>query len=376
MTVRNKRNRGLPPNLHLRTDGRFIYVRPSDRKQIPFGRNKAQAVRAAIKANDALHPQDQLIEHELVMAATGATRHNTLAELIERYLNERLPELKPSPSYDAEVRRMLGAWSDKAGQLPLREVSIATVATVLDQYGANASNKMRARLSQVFRFGMAKGLVDVNPVEKTLPKVEETQVERLSLGAYLKIRDAAIDQGLPWVANAMELGLHTLHRRGDICRMRFDQIDRGYLFVAQSKVERHGYGKLATRITPALQRIIERCRDDIASPYLVHRMPQRRVVAKGRDHWSQISPNLLSHAFQDIRDELGLYGDLLPLQRPGFGQIRALGAHLYERSGIDPGPLMGHASSSMTRVYLERHEARFAVVEGELDVELLREVSA
>lgn len=42
------------------------------------------------------------------------------------------------------------------------------------------------------------------------------------------------------------------------------------------------------RVTPELQAVISRCRDDTVSPYLVRRKPERKKQkpAETKDHWT------------------------------------------------------------------------------------------
>ena len=372
---RKSENRDLEPNLYPPAPGNrsYRYRRPTDGKFITVGVDRARANRIAQRANAELMPPAYTQEAALLKRALGIEQDITLTKTIQRYIDERLPELELSASYDKEVRRMLAIWSTALGDWPLSTVSIAAIAQVLDANPPNTSNKLRARLIQLYKFAIAKGLTEHNPAEATLRKTDKPQVARLTLAQWQAVHSAALEQNMAWLCNAMQIALHTLQRRSDISAMQFSHVEQNHLFVSQSKVERYGYGLLAIQITPVLAKIIETCRDDVASPYLVHRIPMRRRAdyARSKGHPTYVTPDMLSRGFETLRDQLKLHADISKENRPGFGQIRPLGAHLYEKQGMDPGPLLGHASSSMTKRYLERHEARYAVVPAGLDIEKL-----
>jgi hypothetical protein len=94
--------------------------------------------------------------------------------------------------------------------------------------------------------------------------------------------------------------------------MRHTDYRDGHLFVIRNKVSRDsdmGFIKIA--ITMQLEDIRRRSRkvDSIASPYLVHRAPdrQRREWTEGKPHWTFVNPGYLSKAFAEARDTTGLY---------------------------------------------------------------------
>jgi hypothetical protein len=59
--------------------------------------------------------------------------------------------------------------------------------------------------------------------------------------------------------------------------------------------------------------VIARRRDDLLSPFLIHRAHEKRRESKQREHWSQVLPEMLSREFHDLRDQLGLF-DSLPAE--------------------------------------------------------------
>lgn len=185
------------------------------------------------------------------------------------------------------------------------------------------------------------------------------------------------------IRNAMDVSLETLQARLEISRMRIPRKKDEYLDVirqktAQASVERAKRGKeaaafLRIRINDKLRAIIERCRDDVASAYLVHYGKDARI----RSYVGQpLTPEAISRGLQDARDlairhEPEVFqlpdGTLpAPAQLPTFHEIRSLGAELKRQAGWPEEriqKLMAHTDVKMTKEYLEGHRDQWVVVE-------------
>ncbi|HRY19205.1 MAG TPA: tyrosine-type recombinase/integrase [Candidatus Competibacteraceae bacterium] len=346
---RSTKNRDLPLYLYRYADGLYLYERP-DGRRFSLGNNKARAVRLAVQLNQEFRAPSA-IEEQLLRKITGK-ESNRFVDVIARYMSEYLPDRGLAQKTLVENRRMLTAMIPVFGEIATDNLTVKQVADYLDTLPANTSNKYRAQLGQFYAWAIAKGVAEHNPAEATLKKREIISRQRMTLEQYRVIHAAAA----PWFQNAMDLGLQTLQRREDLCWIRFDDIRDGRLFISQRKVSRHNSGHLAILILPPLHEVINRCRSGVLSPFLIHRDHEKRRPSNKREHWSQVLPEMLSREFQDIRDRLGLFGELSAEQRPSFHEIRALGAHLYRQHNIDPQTLLGHTSQKTTRVYLDRHQ--------------------
>lgn len=116
-----------------------------------------------------------------------------------------------------------------------------------------------------------------------------------------------------------------------------------------------------------LKRIIDDSRDNVASPYVVHRIPERQVKqSKEVSHPTQVAPDYLSRSFSSLRDSLGLCNHLKMDERPTFHEIRALAAHLFDKQGIDPQGRMAHSDSKSTKIYTQNHIDWVVVPHGEI----------
>lgn len=113
---------------------------------------------------------------------------------------------------------------------------------------------------------------------------------------------------------------------------------------------------VAIPIGEELKRIIDNSRDNVASPFVVHRIPERHVKrSKEVSHPTQVAPDYLSRSFSSVRDKLGLCNHLAMEQRPTFHEIRALAAHLFDKQGIDPQGRMAHSDAKSTKIYTKNH---------------------
>ena len=110
-------------------------------------------------------------------------------------------------------------------------------------------------------------------------------------------------------------------------------------------------------MTDELQAVISRCRDDIVSPYLIHRRPDRKKQkqAQTKDHWTQVEERYLTRAFKEAREVAGCYKGWKEEEMPGFHEVRALSLHLYQKAGKDGQKIAGHASETMTKNYQRDH---------------------
>lgn len=114
---------------------------------------------------------------------------------------------------------------------------------------------------------------------------------------------------------------------------------------------------IAIPIGSELKRIIDDSRDRIASPYVVHRLPEKNSnpISKEVNHPTQVSPDYLSRAFSDLRDTVGVASEYPPAEHPTFHEIQALAAFMFERQGIDPQARMAHSDAKSTKIYTQNN---------------------
>lgn len=358
---RNKANKGLPINLYFDARrGTYRYRRPTDGKWFQFGTDRCRAIDAAAQLNTTF-----LRGGDLVAEVLGETTV-TLGEFLATYERDVLPPRELAKAtldlYAVRFKQIRAGLAER----PIDQITIRMVAEFLEPLTARASNQARAILIDLFNHAAAKGLCPDNPASSTIPKLEKKQRKRHTVEGLKAIREKAPR----WLKNAIDLALITAQRRGDILDMKFEDVRDGHLYVVQKKTEKASdAGWLKIKVTDQLSEVLARCRDDILSPYLVHRRPERKKKREGKDHWTKVDERFLTRAFKDARDAAGCYRDLKEEEMPGFHEVRALSLHLYKRAGKDGQKIAGHTTEGMTRNYQKGHEdVVWSEVEADLDI--------
>ena len=224
-------------------------------------------------------------------------------------------------------------------------------------------------------------MLDNPATRKKKRRTDEKKRQRLSFEHFMAIRRAAA----PWLRTAMDLALQTTHARLEVSRIRysirepkdgicgciwFEQQQNGIygmLYIHRQKVQKKEASHVAIPIGDELKRIIDNSRDNVASPYVVHRIPKRNVKrSKEVSHPTQVAPDYISRSFSAVRDKLGLCNHLAMEERPTFHEIRALAAHLFDKQGIDPQGRMAHSDAKSTKIYTKNHTNWVVVPHGEI----------
>lgn len=352
---RSKSRAGWPDNLYPNRDG-FKYRHPITRKETWMGQDRAKAFAAARKLNALLAPTSDLVER-----VTGA--QETVDDAIAVFRRDDIPgrkwAAKTAEVYESVIRRI----SAGIGARAVATITVKDCATFIREVTESPRSRQQFRLvlGWILACAVEEGWADSNPALQTRRHAHERQRERLTLDAYRAIWAAAA----PWLRNAMDLSLLTLLRREDVVSVRFADVRDGALWVIPQKTEGSSRVKLKISVSDELAALLARCRDDVVSPYAIHRLPDRarptQLRAKSRKHHTQVLPEQLTREFADVRDAAGLGGK----NAPTFHEIRSLGGALLQDAGWtleQVQALMGHASEEMTRLYMEGHEAPWQAV--------------
>ncbi len=358
---RKPRNRGLEPNLY-NEGGYYVYRRPDTGKRCGMGRDRAQAQDAARILNARLTQGVDYVAR--VMGEEG----DTLGAAVKGWLKEWV-----------EPDRKLGKWTKSAkngrgnrlitdaGALPLSQLTTRWCAQYLDEnHQGSAYIQYRAVLSQVCQYAQTKGWLAANPVEPTRSDNQHQKVRRrLTVDQYRAIYAIAPE----WMQIAMELGLLCLFGRAEAINARFDDVRDGRLhYIRQKTKERSKTAYVAIAISPPIAELIKRARAlPPMSPFLVHHHPERMRRSASKEHWTQLSGDQVSKAFQKLREQVPSIARMPDGAKPTFHEIRALGSRLHERAGTEVADiqvLMGHADPEMTEVYLDGHDIRWQQAKG------------
>jgi len=346
---RLKINKGLPTNLYFdkRRDS-YRYRRPTDGKWFQFGKDRLKAIDAAKQLNLAF-----MKGADLVATVLGETPES-FSDFLEQYETKILPPRELAKNtlslYKGHLNRFRKAFEGKT----VDQITIKMVAQHLDQHTPRMANQARTLLVDIFNHAASKGLCPDNPASSTISRIDKKQRKRHTIEGLKAIREASP----VWLQNAIDLALITAQRRTDILDMKFEGCKDGFLYVVQKKTAKASDAAwIRFTVTPELQAVITRCRDNTVSPYLIHRQPIR-VLEKHKQtksHWTKIDEMYLTHAFADARAAAGCYPDWSVAEMPGFHEVRALSLHLYKRAGKDAQKIAGHATEGMTRNYQKDH---------------------
>ena len=288
---------------------------------------------------------------------------------LSRHKKEMLPEKKLAESTLKLTGYRLDRLEADLGEKVIEKITVQVISEYLDKnFKKDSYIKHRGVLSELFRFAITKGYRNDNPVEVTLAKSDYGKSrKRLKLSEFKAIHEAAPE----WMKIAMELSLVTLQGRHEICNMKYADIKDEHIYVVRQKTKKNEWAHIRIALTPTINELIQRSRKSgVVTPYIIHREPERRIRAKDRQHWTQLTLNNFSKRFKAIRDEISLFKQVPPENRPTFHEIRALGSWLYEKEGYDRAgyvqKLMAHADEKMTEHYQSGHEQKWLDVNADL----------
>ena len=215
----------------------------------------------------------------------------TFEHLVQSYLasGEFTANLKPKTQaayrYDLDIlRRMFGP--DIADDIQIRDV-----LEMRDGLAATPgkANTLVRTMSCAYAWGMGRGLVKTNPAN-----FQAANVKALKIGEHepwpMEALDKFRQEGQAHLVLAMEMGLWTGQRQGDLIRIRWDDIRDGELRLRQEKTDK----ELWIPISAPLRGILESA-PKIAVTVLVN---SRGIP------WR--TSNVLAQAFGDELKSLGL----------------------------------------------------------------------
>jgi len=360
--LRSKARAGWPDNLYTSGRGGFKYRHPVTGGETWMGADRAKAFAAAKKLNALLAPTNDLVARVI---GTG----ETVADAVRVFRADDMPKRNWSPRTAKWYEVFLNRIVEDLGARPLAEMTVRDCATYLRDVSESPRSRQTYRLvlGWVLACAVEEGWIDINLADQTRKFSHTRKRARLTLDAYKAIRDAAP----VWLQNAMDVSLITLLRREDVSALRFSDAHDDALWVVPIKTSTTTGTRLRIALTDELQSLISRCRDDVVSPFVVHRLPEKarpsNKRAADRTHHTQVLPTQLSRAFAQARKDAGIDID----NPPTFHEIRSLGGALLREKGWNVEQvqaLMGHASPEMTQGYLGGHEVPWTQVSPGLSV--------
>lgn len=369
---RSIRKRNFPENLYERRDGYFIYRDPQSGAQHGLGRDKIRAFREARAANN--HFATVRNELGLVDRLIGAA--DTVGSWLDRYDAEIIDKRKYKENTRRQKKQHLAVVRELIGDKIIKRVDTRVISNVIDQTWVKSgkifmAQAMRRFLFDVFERAEAKGVIPAGTNPARLVEVESAEVKRARLTwdefkvIYAKAQEMVAARALPsWAVNAIELGITSAQRGGDLALLQFKKDVRdGNLWVQQIK------GRNPSRVCIPLDlrlnvlglsvgEVVRRCRENVVlSSYLIHHVSHGGTFKPG----DPVYHGTVAKAFAKARDASGLKWP--GKNPPSFHELRSLAERLYhEQRGVDTRVLLGHKHARTTALYHDARGAEWMVV--------------
>lgn len=373
---RSIKNKHLPDHLYHDAQRGTYRFKLVDGRRVTLGTDRVTAIEIAREYNLRMRPAAGVGVDSLIRMSGGINGEakpfaEHIGALVDRIINDESPAEDTRATYLNDRSRCLEFFSD----VPACDISMDHVTEYMRTYHADASpnvyNRKISWLKKLFDYAMDESLMLDNPASrKKLKPTSKKERRRLTLEDFKAIRASA-----PlWMRTAMDLALQCAQARLEVSRIRYS-IKRpkegicgcvwhdepkngiwGTLYIHRQKVADKEAAHVAIPIGAELKRIIDDSRDNVASPFVVHRMPHRmNKRSKETNHPTQLAPDYLSRQFSRLRDEVGIGAILPEPQRPTFHEIRALAAHLFDLQGVNPQARMAHTDADSTKIYTRDH---------------------
>lgn len=270
-------------------------------------------------------------------------------DVYERLLGERNYQPQTIRNHSTTLGHVRRIW----GAALLRALKPHEVSAGLQQFMPDRSStakRVLAALRDVYAEAVANSEAEHNPALVTRQPKHSIKRGRLSLEHWQAMLERSKAHPQRWLRAMLLLALMTGQRRGDLAKMRFDDVVDGCLRVEQEKKAGKPRGArialpLTLRLDSAgmsLADVIELCKT-IAKP-------GETLLRKANG--KPIEASSLSARFHElIVDVLGpdAYGDR---EWPSLHEVRSLSAREYRRQGLDDVQgVLGHKHAEMTAVY-------------------------
>jgi len=249
--IKNAKPGAKPYKLRPREDGLFIWVRPNGKKwwrfaysfggkenTLSLGTYPAKSLSEARLARDdarkllaaGIDPSQQR-KNEKGKAERGA--ENTFRVLAEEWLSLKSEAMAPITHNKA--RWMLDFAMPKLGPMPLASIQPPDVLVVLREVEASGKSetvhRLKARISEVFRFGIASGRTSTDPTRDLRGAIKPKRATRhfaaltepKDVGALLRALDSYT--GTPEVCTALKLAPLLFVRPGELRAAQWPQFD-------------------------------------------------------------------------------------------------------------------------------------------------------
>lgn len=382
---RTKKYKDLPEGLYFKNIKGYVFLRV-DGTSRSLGHDKSRAISMARHYNATFRVDLQIShvvnQHKIKSKLNKSPKPLSVffSRLLKRYKEEELPSSETFEHFQNRLKKLNEMLGNRLGV----SIVLEDVNQVLQECAEGRSNLVYndwiSFMSKVFDYALDESVMLDNPAKRKKRKPKDKKLrQRLTLEEYKAIRSIAPS----WLTVAMDLSLETTHAVNEICSIRYEDIEFleapvfedglevfAFLKIHRQKTKAQEASRVVIPVTSSLFKTINESRDEIISPYVVHRWPDRvrQDVSKHCEHLTQINRKYLSRKFSYYRDLAGVKGDIPKEERPTFHEIRGLAIFLYDKAGYNPQSRAAHSDSRSTEIYKKGHEKWVQIQAAEIGI--------
>jgi integrase len=305
--------------------------------------------RARAKLGEVASGGDPVGETQAAAEEEARDRANTFAELVDRYMGHCESQGRNKLRTLAEKRKLLRryllpAWGARPTSSITRRDIIALVEQIAERGAAGRgagiqANRAVALISNLFAFATNREIIMANPAHRIpRPGIEHRRERVLSEDEIRRVWQALDAEHLR-VAAIVRLTLLTAQRRGEVCGLRWDELDldRGWWTLPAERAK----NGLSHRVPlgPQALSILHALQESPHDPVFVFR--------GGR----------LNQPLTDLRNPLRRVRTAARLEDFKLHDLRRTAASLMASLGVPRfvlGRVLNHADNGITAVY-DRH---------------------
>ena len=290
------------------------------------------------------------IERGTFRPVPARKRGMTFTEFYEQEFMPKYGSLRKSKYYAQHRKDLTGFFGDK----PLTAITRQDIeefkreSPKTRRCGPSTMRKQLVALSTMFRFAMAEGLVDENPVANVArPKEPSAKDRHLTPEEYQTI----FDKAAPWLRPFMTFAVHTGMRRGEQLRLTWDDIDfaNNQIYVSEeNKTGDSRYVRMTASVRSMLQGLKKRDREIMRQTDPAKIIPYVFIDSTGEPYLTERRAQWITRWFQIAVGQAGIKRNVRwhDLRHTTASWMVQAGRSMYET-----GEFLGHKDPKTTKRY-------------------------
>lgn len=325
MGRRRTNNLGLPPHMQLK-HGAYYFV-GRDKKWIRLSEDKALALaKWAELEGETPVPEN---EDKPIKGSVG--------ELIMRYMIEIAPR-KAAATYKGNIGEAENL-KKVFGKMPIAGVLPVHIAKYLDTRGTKSkvrANREISLLSHMYSMGMRWGMATSNPCIGVAKHKETGRSRYIMDNEFEGVKELSSEL----IATVMDFAYITALRKGDILRLKLEQITDDGIWIIQSKTG----SKQLYEWSDGLRKVVDKAKALKRPQWCLYLFCNRQGEAYTDSGFKAM--------WQRVQIKWAEQGG----NRFTFHDIRAKALTDAKGLGLDAQALAGHSTAAMTEHYIKQRE--------------------